>query len=67
MTFGRDDLGKFESVRVATLRTAQLTRGCTPRVAIGGNFAATACREVACGKVVSLPRRIASTVAAPEV
>ena len=56
MTFGCDGVGKFEFVRVAALRTAQLMRGCTPRVAGGGKPTTTAQREVACGKVASVAR-----------
>lgn len=56
MTFGSPDVGKFEFVKLASLRTAQLMRGCTPRVAIGGKPTTTAQREVADGKVSSGPR-----------
>ena len=47
MTFGSPDLGKFEFVKLAALRTAQLMRGCTPRVAAVGKPTTTAQREVA--------------------
>ena len=65
MTFGSSDVGKFEFVRLATLRTAQLIRGCTPRVPAGGKATTTAQREVALGKVCGLPR--ASVVVVPPV
>jgi DNA-directed RNA polymerase subunit K/omega len=56
MTFGSPDVGKFEFVKLAALRTAQLMRGCTPRVPVGGKPTTTAQREVADGKVSSVPR-----------
>ena len=59
MTFGSPDVGRFEFVKVAALRTAQLMRGCTPRVAPGGKPTTTAQREVAGGKVCSGPRTVA--------
>ena len=56
MTNGATELGKFEFVKLASLRTAQLMRGCTPRVAHGLKLTTTAQREVAGGKVCGLPR-----------
>ena len=56
MTFGSPDVGKFEFVKLAALRTAQLMRGCTPRVAAVGKPTTTAQREVADGKVSGMPR-----------
>lgn len=56
MTFGSPDVGKFEFVRLATLRTAQLMRGCAPRVAACGKPTSTAQREVADGTVRGVPR-----------
>ena len=56
MTFGCDGVGKFEFVKLAALRTAQLMRGCTPRVPAGGKPTTTAQREVAGGKVCGVPR-----------
>jgi DNA-directed RNA polymerase subunit K/omega len=56
MTFGSPDVGKFEFVKLSALRTAQLMRGCTPRVPAGGKPTTTAQREVAGGKVCSVPR-----------
>lgn len=44
----------FTFVRVAALRAAQLTRGCTARVPPGHRHAVTAQREVLAGKVVAL-------------
>ena len=58
MTFGSPDVGKFEFVRLATLRTAQLMRGCTPRVPVCSKATTTAQREVANGTVRSLPREL---------
>lgn len=66
MTFGRDDVGKFEFVKVAALRTAQLMRGCTPRVAVCGKPTTTAQHEVASGKVASVARGV-GTLGVPEV
>ena len=51
MTFGSPDVGRFEFVKLSALRTAQLMRGCTPRVARGGKMTTTAQLEVAGGKV----------------
>lgn len=56
MTFAPAELGKFEFVRLSTLRAAQLIRGCTPRVTAGSKATTTAQREVMQGKVRSLPR-----------
>jgi DNA-directed RNA polymerase subunit K/omega len=59
MTLGVE-MGRFEFVKLAALRTAQLMRGCTPRVAVGFKVTTTAQREVADGKVLGLPRIAAS-------
>jgi DNA-directed RNA polymerase subunit K/omega len=67
MTFLGDDVGKFEFVRVATLRTAQLMRGCTPRVAAGGKPTTIAQLEVASGKVAAVARGVAINIVAPDV
>ncbi|HSG01957.1 MAG TPA: DNA-directed RNA polymerase subunit omega [Vicinamibacterales bacterium] len=48
----------FEFVVLATLRAAQLMRGCTPRVPAAERPVVTAQLEVAEGKVVSLPRDV---------
>jgi DNA-directed RNA polymerase subunit K/omega len=50
------DVGKFEVVRLAALRTAQLMRGCSPRVRVGHKLTTTALREIADGKVFGGPR-----------
>ena len=65
MTFESPDIGKFEFVKLAALRAAQLMRGCLPRVAASGKFARTAQREVADGKVSGLPRVTQATHVAP--
>ena len=57
------ELGRFEFVRLASLRTVQLMRGCTPRVVGGLKLTTTAQREVAGGKVAGLPR---VTISIPE-
>jgi DNA-directed RNA polymerase subunit K/omega len=53
---GETGMGRFEFVRLAALRTAQLMRGCTPRVAAGWKLTTTAQREIADGKVLAVPR-----------
>ncbi len=50
------DSNPFEFVVVASLRAAQLMRGCTPRVPLEHRPVITAQREVAEGKVKSAPR-----------
>ena len=45
----------FEFIAVAALRTGQLMRGCTPRVAPGHKMTTTAQLEVAAGKILRLP------------
>jgi DNA-directed RNA polymerase subunit K/omega len=61
MTFESSELGKFELVRLATLRTAQLVLGCQPRVAKCGKLTTTALREVVGGKVCRMPGTAAGT------
>ena len=56
MTYRAGDLGKFEFVTLATLRTAQLMRGSIPRVRASHKMTTTALREVGEGKVCGLPR-----------
>lgn len=56
MTSPSPPLGRFELVRLTSLRTAQLMRGCTPRVAAGLKMTTTARREVAGGRVSIVPR-----------
>jgi DNA-directed RNA polymerase subunit K/omega len=64
MTFGSPEIGRFEFVKLAALRTAQLMRGCNPRVAVGFKPTTTAQREVAGGKISGVPRvAVASRVA----
>jgi DNA-directed RNA polymerase subunit K/omega len=46
-----DGMGSFEFVAVASLRAAQLMRGCTPRVTESHTTAITAQLEVAEGKI----------------
>ena len=58
MTFAPEEMGKFEFVRLAALRTGQLMRGCTPRVASGHKRTTTAQAEVRHGKVIGLPRTL---------
>ena len=49
-------MGSFEFVAVASLRVAQLMRGCTPRVNASHSTAMTAQLEVAEGKVTPIAR-----------
>ena len=56
MNYRNTEFGKFEFVRIASLRAAQLMRGCTPRVPSAWKLTTTAQREVADGKVSSSPR-----------
>jgi DNA-directed RNA polymerase subunit K/omega len=51
----RADVNSFEFVIVSALRTAQLVRGCTPRVPASEKRTVTAQREVAAGKVSRTP------------
>lgn len=46
-------IGAFEFVVLASLRTAQLMRGCIPRIHSDHKHAVTAQREVAAGMVVN--------------
>jgi DNA-directed RNA polymerase subunit K/omega len=55
VTFNAVDLGRFELARLAALRTAQLMRGCAPRVVAGWKQTTTARREIAGGKVLRVP------------
>ena len=47
--------GRFEFVRLASLRAAQLMRGCSARVPEGHKRTTTAQREIASGEVCGLP------------
>jgi hypothetical protein len=49
------DLGAFQFVVLASLRAAQLTQGCTPRVAGGHKHTVTAQLEVAAEMVTQAP------------
>ena len=49
-----NDMNAFEFVVVSTLRTAQLRRGCTPRVEQSAKLAVTAQHEVADRKVLAV-------------
>ena len=55
------EMGAFEFVAVATLRAAQLSRGCRARVDGDHSISVLAQREVAEGKV----RRVANSADAP--
>jgi DNA-directed RNA polymerase subunit K/omega len=56
MQFDQPEIGKFEFVKLASLRAAQLMKGCTPRVPAARKSTTTAQREVASGKVFAAPR-----------
>lgn len=50
-----ETLGKFEFVILATLRAAQLMRGCIPKVVAGEHKATVLAQfEVASGKIVNV-------------
>ena len=59
MTSESVDVGRFELVKLAALRTAQLIRGCLPRVTVSRKLTTTALREVTGGQVRSVPRNSA--------
>ena len=65
------DMNSFEFVVVSALRTAQLQRGCTPRVAQSAKVGVTAQHEVAERKVLALHAAAgpppAATASAPSV
>jgi hypothetical protein len=50
-----DGLGVFEFAVLASLRAAQLCRGCMPRIEGDHGVAVTAQMEVACGAVSQAP------------
>ena len=54
--FDLELMGKFEFVRLASLRAVQLMHGCTARVPERHKRTTTARDEVAAGKVSALPR-----------
>jgi len=49
------DTNPFEFIAIASRRTAQLMRGCVPRVAPGHKLTTTAQLEVVAGRVLRLP------------
>lgn len=51
------DTNPFEYIRIASLRAAQLMRGCTARVPKMHRSVLTAQMEVATGKVIGSPRK----------
>ena len=55
-----EDANSFEFARVASLRAAQLMRGCTARVERASKHTVTAQREVADGKVSRIPLVVGS-------
>ena len=50
------EMGKFEFVRLSSLRAAQLMRGCVARVPAHHKRTTTAQHEIAAGQVAGLPR-----------
>lgn len=56
MMFRSPGTNGFEFVKVSALRTAQLVRGCIPRVPVGHKLTTTAQLEVAAGKVFAMAR-----------
>ncbi len=53
-----DGMGSFEFVALASLRAAQLMRGCAPRVTENHTTAITAQLEVAEGKVTPIVKAL---------
>jgi len=49
------ETNSFEFIAIATLRTGQLMRGCTPRVPPGHKPTTTAQLEIIAGKILKLP------------
>jgi DNA-directed RNA polymerase subunit K/omega len=56
-------MGRFEFVKLSSLRAAQLTRGCVARVPEGHKRTTTAQHEIAAGKVCGVPREPVRIVA----
>lgn len=54
--FAPESMNRFEFVRLSSLRTAQLIRGCIARVPEAHKLTTTAQQEIAEGKVCGLPR-----------
>ena len=57
MTCDPSQIGRFEFVKLASLRAAQLMRGCRPLVPECGKRTTTARHEVAGGKICGMPRK----------
>jgi DNA-directed RNA polymerase subunit K/omega len=64
VTFGHGDMGRFEFVRLSSLRAAQLIGGCTPRIPASCKPTSTALREVIQGKVRAVSAADAEAVTA---
>jgi DNA-directed RNA polymerase subunit K/omega len=64
VTFGHGDMGRFEFVRLSSLRAAQLIGGCTPRIPASCKPTSTALREVTQGKVRAVSAADAEVVTA---
>ena len=62
-----ETLNSFEFIAVAALRTAQLMRGCVPRVATGHKPIITAQLEIIAGKVFKAPLLPPGPLAVPSV
>ena len=67
MTVRRPEVGVFEFVRVASLRAAQLIRGCAPRVTASTKPITTAQREVLAGLVIGFRKDPIAAATAPVV
>lgn len=50
------EMTSFEFIAIATLRTAQLIRGCVPRVPSGHKLTTTAQLEITAGQILKLPQ-----------
>jgi DNA-directed RNA polymerase subunit K/omega len=64
VTFGHGDMGRFEFVRLSSLRAAQPIGGCTPRIPASCKPTSTALREVIQGKVRAMSAADAEAVTA---
>ena len=62
-----ETLNSFEFIAVAALRTAQLMRGCVPRVATGHKPIITAQLEIIAGKVFQAPLLPPVPLAVPSI
>jgi DNA-directed RNA polymerase subunit K/omega len=62
-----ETLNSFEFIALAALRTAQLMRGCVPRVAGGHKPTTTAQLEIIAGKILKAPRPPSVPLTAPPV